>query len=163
HTTVTSDRKQSATYRGIVEHGAVDDDIQVVLTTTVLSDGITMRNKLDWSCLIVSDRQSPIFNPSTIKQISNRFRNQYRYFLLFMRTLNEDYSETYRFNIESSYNYKKAIADNYVQYLNNEYKGKYNEFVASNIERHHGIYHKSTEQDATITYSPLFIRHNAMT
>src|SRR5699024_2986892 len=81
--TVTSNKKQSATYRDIVTNGTIDDNTQVVLTTTVLSDGITINNKLDWSCLVVSDRESPIFNPSTVKQISNRLRNQYRYFLLF--------------------------------------------------------------------------------
>src|SRR5699024_9348397 len=160
--TVTSNKKQSATYRDIVTNGTIDDNTQVVLTTTVLSDGITINNKLDWSCLVVSDRESPIFNPSTVKQISNRLRNQYRYFLLFMRTPNDDYSDLQRFNMETDYNYKLGITDNYTKYLNDTYQDNYDDFIASNVEKRNGIFYRSTEEDAEITYNPLFLRHNAM-
>jgi len=162
HAIVTSDNKQSSTYRDIVNNGTINDDIEVILTTSLLSDGITIKNNLDWSCLVVSDRESPIFNPSTIKQISNRFRNQYRYFLMFMRTPNEDYSELRPFNIEADYNYKKKLTEHYVEYLNDEYHNKYDDFIPSNVEKNNGIYYKSTEDNAEIEYNPLYIRHSAM-
>lgn len=159
---VTSSKKQSATYRDIVTTGTIDDKTQVILTTTVLSDGVTIKNDLDWSCLVVSDRESPIFNPSTVKQISNRFRNQYRYFLMFMRTPNEDYSDLKRFNMESDYNYKLGITDNYTNYLNETYQDKYDDFIASTVEKRNGIFYRSEQEDAEITYNPLYLRHNAM-
>lgn len=162
HAIVTSDKKQSSTYTDIVNNETVSDDVQVVLTTTVLSDGITIKNKLDWSLLVVSDRQSPIFNPSTVKQISNRFRNQYRYFLMFMRTPNDDYSDLTRFNMESDYNYKLGVADNYVKFLNESYEDDYDSFIASKVEQQNGIYYKTTDEESEIKLNPLFLRHNAM-
>src|SRR5699024_217975 len=80
--TVTSDNKQSATYKQIVESETIPDDIEVILTTVVLSSGITIRNNAKWSIIVSSESKlSPIFNPSTIRQISHRFRNSYNFFI----------------------------------------------------------------------------------
>jgi hypothetical protein len=160
---VTSDSKQSATYKKIVENEEIDDNVQVVLSTVVIADGVNIKNGLDWSCVVVADDNSPIFNPSTIKQISNRFRNQYRYFGLYMRTPNPNYNEIKRFNIESDYTYKLKTVSQYVNYLNEEFRGdSLKDFIPSNVERVNGIYYKSTDEKALIEFNPLFVRHQSM-
>jgi len=160
---VTSDTKQSSTYLNIVESGKINDEVQVVLSTAVLADGISINNSLNWSCVVVADKASPIFNPSTIKQISNRFRKDYRYFILFMREPNPDYAETKPFRIETDYKYRKRVVTEYVNYLNEEFEGELlQEFTPSKVERHNGIYYRSTDENATIEFNPLFVRHQAM-
>ena len=161
--TITSDSKKSSTYVNIVENRAIDGDVQVVLTTTVIADGISIQNGLDWSCLVVSDKASPIFNPSTIKQISNRFRENYRYFCLYTRELNPNYSEIKPFQIESDFVYRKRMVESYVDYLNVEFVAEtLQEFSPSKVEKNNGIFYKSTEDDAIIEYNPLFVRHQSM-
>lgn len=160
---VTSDSKLSNTYKNIVENGKIDDSIQVVIATTVLADGISINNSLNWSCLVVADKESPIYNPSTIKQISNRFRGQYRYFGLYMREPNPDHKEDKPFYIESEYQYRKNIVTSYVEYLNTEFEGdQLQYFIPSNVERNNGIFYKSTDDEAKIEFNPLFIRHQSM-
>lgn len=161
--TVTSDKRQSATYTNIVENGAIDDDVQVVISTSVLADGISLNNDLNWSCVVVADRDSQMWNSSTIKQISHRFRNQYRYFALYMRTPNPDYAEERRFNIESEYQNRLRIVNNHVNYLNNEFQSEaLQDFIPSNVEKYHGIFYKATEEAAEIEFNPLFVRHQSM-
>ena len=159
---VTSDRKQSPTYLNIVENGTFSDDVQVVISTSVLADGVSINNDLNWSCLVVSDMASPFFNPSTIKQISNRLRGQYRYFGLYMMQPNPKYDETYRFNIESEFQYRKKIVSGYVEGLNQEFEGHFSDFIPSLVERDNGIFYKSQDENALIEYNPLFVRHQSM-
>lgn len=161
--TISSDKKQSSTYRKIVEESVIADDVQVVIATTVLADGVSINNGVKWSCLVVADTESPLFNPSTIKQISNRFRNQYTYFGIYMRTPNPDYSETRRFNMESDYKYRENVVSDHVDYLNNEYPDELlQDFIPSNVENSNGIFYKSTEDEAIIEYNPLFVRHQCV-
>lgn len=161
--TVTSDKRQSATYTNIVETGTIAEDIQVVISTSVLADGISLNNGLNWSCVVVADRDSQIWNSSTIKQISHRFRNQYRYFALYMRTPNPDYTEERRFNIEAEYRNRLKVVNNHVDYLNNEFQGEaLQEFIPSTVEKYHGIYYRATDETAKIEFNPLFVRHQSM-
>ncbi|WHX78848.1 DEAD/DEAH box helicase family protein [Priestia flexa] len=159
---VTSEKKQSPTYLNIVEQGIIADDVQVVISTSVLADGVSISNDLNWSCLVVSDMASPFFNPSTVKQISNRFRRQYRYFGLYLMEPNPNYIETYRFNISSEYEYRKMIVNGYVVELNQEFRGRYTEFIPSVVERENGIFYRSQEENAEIEFNSLFVRHQSM-
>lgn len=160
---VTSDTKQSQTYLNIVENGKIDDSVQVVISTTVLADGLSINNDLNWSCLVMADRGSPLFNPSSIKQISNRFRAQYRYFALYIQQPNPEYAESARFYIESEYQYRKKIVNGYVNYLNTEFPAEeLQNFLPSKVEKHNGIYYRSTDEAAKIEFNPLFVRHQSM-
>ena len=163
--TVTSDSKHSPTYKNIIENAHIDDDVQVLITTTVLADGVNIENGDDekWTCLVVADEAAPIFNPSTIKQISNRFRGDYKYFGLYIHQPNPKYKEIHRFNIESEYQYRKKIVSGYVNYLNEEFKKEYlQEFIPSLVEKNNGIFHKSQDEKAMIEFNPLFVRHQSM-
>lgn len=160
---VTSDNKQSETYTNIIENGKIDDSTQVVISTTVLSTGVSIKNELNWGCVVVCDNASPIWNPGVVKQISNRFRNQYRYFGLYMRSPNPDYKELRRFNIEAEYQHRLRTVTGYVDYLNEEYQGDaLKGFIASKVERENGIFYKSSDEAANIEFNPLFIRHQSM-
>lgn len=161
--TVTSDTKGSQAYKTIVEGGTIEEDTQVLIATTVLADGISIMNNLNWSCIVAADQASPIFNPSTIKQISNRFRKSYRYFGLYMQQTNPKFADATRFYIESEYQYRKRIVSGYVNYLNSEFEAEQlQNFLPSNLERHNGIYYRSSEELAKIEYNPLFVRHQSM-
>lgn len=160
---VTSDDRRSPAYANIVKNEAIDNKAQVVLSTSVIADGVSINNGLNWSCLVVADKASPNFNPATIKQMSNRFRNNYRFFCLYMRELNPEYSDNKRFYIESAYQYRKKVVEDYVDYLNEEFMDEYlQEFTSSKIEKANGIYYRSTDENARIEYNPLFVRHRAM-
>lgn len=165
---ITSNNKKSATYRNIVVNGKIEDEIQVVLTTNVIADGVSIKNSLDWSCLIVADKASPIFNPpifnpSIIKQISNRFRNPYRYFCIYMRETNKDYAAKSPFFIETDFNQRKKIVESYVSYLNEEFaKESLSEFLPSKAEKVNGICSTNDSELIPINYNPLFIRHQSM-
>lgn len=160
---VTSDTKKSPTYLDIVENKTITDDVQVVISTSVLADGVTILNKPDWSCLVVTDVGTrAFFNPSTIKQISNRFREPYQYFGLYMLQPNPDDTETTRFSIEAEYQYRKRIVSRHVNYLNEEFKEDYKEFIPSVIEKNNGIFYRSQDEQAIIEFNPLFVRHESM-
>ncbi|MEK4128537.1 DEAD/DEAH box helicase [Solibacillus sp. FSL W8-0474] len=160
---VTSDSKKSETYRSIAETETISDDVQVVLTTSVLSTGLSINNTLNWSCLVVSDKSSPFFNTSTIKQISNRFRQQYRYFCLYMREPNKDYADDKKFYIETDYQQKKRIVQSYVDYLNEEFTDEnLKTFTTSKVENHNGIFYRSTDDEAVIEFNPMYVRYNSM-
>ncbi|WP_226669408.1 DEAD/DEAH box helicase family protein [Metabacillus litoralis] len=159
---VTSDSKQSSTYLNIVENGTISDDVQVVISTSVLADGVSINNDLSWSCLVVSDMSSPFFNPSTVKQISNRFRGQYQYFGLYMQQPNPKFMETNRFYIETDYQYRKKIVRGYVEYLNQEFNDCKKKFLPSLVEKENGIFYRSQDENAIIEFNPLFVRHQSM-
>ncbi|WP_155928881.1 DEAD/DEAH box helicase family protein [Bacillus sp. UNC41MFS5] len=160
---VSSDNKQSPTYLNIVENGTIAEDVNVVIATSVLADGISIKNDPNWSCLVVCDKASQFFNPSTVKQISNRFRGQYRCFGLYMMQPNPHFIETNRFNIESDFQYRKRIVSGYVEELNEEFKEDgYKEFIPFNVERDNGIFYRSQDQQAIIEFNPLFVRHQSM-
>jgi len=161
---VTSNNKKSKTYLNIVENEAIDEEVQVILATSVIADGISIKNSLNWSCIVVCDKSSPIYNPSTIKQMSNRFRKEYRYFGIYMQKPNPEYSDLKRFNVEAEYQYRKRVVSAYTDYLNAEFEAvERNTFTPSEVERANGIYYKNDGDIQTeILFNPLFIRHQSM-
>lgn len=77
--TITADNRKSSTYTSILEEQRFDD-VEVVLTTIVLADGININNTKDYVCMIAPShfKGAPMFNIDTIRQATNRFRNQYK-------------------------------------------------------------------------------------
>lgn len=75
---------------------------------------------------------------------------------------NPNYIETYRFNISSEYEYRKMIVNGYVVELNQEFRGRYTEFIPSVVERENGIFYRSQEENAEIEFNSLFVRHQSM-
>lgn len=162
--TINSESKQSATYREVVEHETFGDDVQVIIATTTLSEGINLQNKLNWACVVLSDGKSKLFDPSTIKQISHRFRNTYRHFILVTRPPNnEDYPSDKRFYIEADFNHRKTVSNNLSEYLNEEHAEDIeNTFIASGTESNHGLYLKESNDKPTVEYNTDYLRLRSM-
>lgn len=76
---VTADKRKSNTYNSLLTTEKIPDDIQVVLATNAIADGINIENQKDYVCIIAPTRnKAPFFNISLIKQAANRFRNTYK-------------------------------------------------------------------------------------
>src|SRR5699024_2282702 len=162
--TINSENKKSSNYREIIENETFSDDVQVIIATTTLAEGIKLRNNLNWTCVVLSDGKSRLFDPSTIKQISHRFRNQYRHFIIVTRPPNEEeYPDDKRFYIDADFNFRKNVSKNLSDYLNEEHKEDIeNTFIASGTEKSHGLYLDENEEKPTIKYNEDFLRLESM-
>lgn len=156
--TITSDgKKGNKTYTHIVETSTFPEDVQVILTTTVLSDGVNINNdNVNYECIVVTSKKSPIFNVSLVRQMSNRFRNTYNAFYLFMLDARKD--TKYHYNIEQAHQYEKGLAEKSVELLTQEFNHKddIRLYRAAKLERKYGI----EFINGVPTFSELHIRHN---
>jgi hypothetical protein len=157
--TITSDsKKHNPAYKTIVEHSRFPEDVQVLLTTSVLSDGISILNEnIEYECIAVCSMQSPNFNVAMIRQMSNRFRNPYRAFYLFMQVAIK--KTEYIFNIDQAHEYEKKLAQNAVNLLNEQFSGQGNTklFSSARIEKQFGI---QFDENECASYHELRLRHN---
>lgn len=146
---------KSPLYKTIVETEKIPEEVQVVLATSVIADGVSIQNSLDWECLVVANHFSDLFNPSLLKQISNRFRQEYRRFSVFMQQpLNQ---ETDLFNIDAAYQYVFKVSSSFAEKLNDEFVGKDLELFKKSIaERKYGL--NATAEGVTVDVNHL--RHN---
>lgn len=156
---VTSDGKlTNPTYKTLVEESRFPNDIQVILSTSVLSDGINLRNEnAKYDCILVASNNSPMFNVDQARQCANRFRNVYNGFYVFMQQSKKE--TKHLFNIESAYKYEKLIAQNAVDLINEQFAGRGNSalFRMARIEKRYGITFDDTEM---ANYNALQLRHN---
>lgn len=155
--TVTANEKRNNTYKTLVEEEAIPNDVQVVLATSVIADGINILNlkrdengqilrdenghplkDIEWECIVVANHFSDLFNAATVKQISNRFRNEYRRFSIFMQqAINK---ETDLYQIDTAYKFVYGLANKFAARLNEEFSAQnLSLFRASIIEKHYGI------------------------
>lgn len=139
---------QSKTYRYIMEHEKFPDDAQVLLATTVISDGINIKNDSEnYVCVVAPHYQkSPLFNASTIKQASNRFRNTYKKLIIpyFISSSNQDdkdrQNETKLFNFEWKYNNLLETAKGIASYTETRFRNSLGEYNPSVLELLAGMY-----------------------
>lgn len=137
--TLSSETKETEHYKLIVNTKEIPDNVDVVLATNVISDGISINNKLNWQCIIVADNRSQIFNPAEIRQMAHRFRHAYRSLMLYVRDTDviDDKAVPYRHN--SVFNAWHAVTSGYCDYLNNTFDCVIDEQDLYSIERRHGI------------------------
>lgn len=142
---------QSKTYRHIMEHERFPDGVDVVLATTVISDGINIKNENEkYVCIVAPHYQfSPLFNASTIKQASNRFRHPYSrliipYFISENVTKDKNRSERKDlFNFEWKYNALMTTAKGISNYTEKRFRNSMNEYNPSVIELVSGMYYQN--------------------
>jgi len=72
---VNADNKEDDEVVELMADEYIDKD--VIITTSVMSDGISLENTFDSVCIVVSSFDSQIWSPTVIRQMSNRFRNPY--------------------------------------------------------------------------------------
>lgn len=154
--TVSAAEKRNQTYKEMIEQEMIDDKVQVILATSVIADGISIQNSLEWECIVVSNHFSQLFNASLLKQMSNRFRNQYRRFSVFMQAPTN--TEDKPFYIESAYTFLLAAANRFSKQINEEFNGQNMAlFRASVLEKRYGL----IESNEGVCSDKYFLRHEA--
>lgn len=156
---VTSDGKNNnAMYKTLVEKSKFSEDVQIILTTSVLSDGINIINENSkYDCILVASSNSPMFNVDQARQCANRFRNLYEGFYVFMQQAKKE--TKHLFNIESAFQYEKLIAQNSIDLINEQFSGKGNSKLLrmAKIEKRYGI---TLNEQELANYDALQLRHN---
>lgn len=152
---INASNKSNLTYKQLVEQATIDPDVQVILTTSVIADGINIKNDIEWEVIAVCNDFSNLFNYSSIKQISNRLRNTYRRFSLFIQEPKNTNDELFR--LENAYQSRLSIAQNIVDEINGHAFFDPQLFRSSEIERIYGI-KPSIEEHLEI--DTLHLRHS---
>lgn len=151
---INANSKSNPLYKDLVEKETITDDIQVVLTTSVIADGVNIKNTYDWEVIAVANDFSNLFNYSAIKQISNRLRNPYVRFSLFMQEPKNENQDL--FNLEAAYRWRIENAERITKEINDHPYFDAKLFQASLIEQKYGIYLGMTG----LEIDKLFLRHS---
>lgn len=171
---INASNKSNLTYKQLVEQSTIEPDVQVVLTTSVIADGVNILNvkrdkegnilydktgkaieDIEWEVIAVCNDFSNLFNYSSIKQISNRLRSTYRRFSLFIQEPRNTNDELFR--LENAYKSRFSIAQNIVNEINDHAFFDPQLFRSSEIERIYGI-KPSIEEHLEI--DTLHLRHS---
>ncbi|WP_460230458.1 DEAD/DEAH box helicase family protein, partial [Bacillus cereus] len=150
---LTSADKRSDAYRFITEEGIFPNNIDVILTTNVIADGVSIKNDHNLSVVIVSHEKSPIYKATQIKQMSHRPRNSYNHIILF--TLYKE-SKDDRKLIEphTYYHWMKEGAEDLREEMSIYRPDR---FYASDLERDCAIYQENDE----VKVDYIRLRHQA--
>lgn len=157
---ITSDGKaNNIAYKALVKESKFPENTQIVLATSVISDGLNINNDSDsaYECIVYTAKDSMLFDTDVIRQCANRFRNVYHAFYVFLQTTKKDVN--YLYNIEAAYAHDITLANNIVQLINNEFSdaGSYKLFKTARLEERFGI---KFEDDHEVTFNKMLIRHN---
>lgn len=156
--TVTADgKKNNSAYKSIVDESRFPDGVQVILTTSVLSDGINILNEQGekYECIVVASRTSELFNVDQARQMANRFRNLYEQFIIYMQAPKKENDGL--FDIEKAYRLELHYAERGKAMLDEEYEGNGLLFVRDIAEHR---YEFTTDKTGVFTYNKLQIRHD---
>lgn len=155
---ISDGKKDNPTYLSLVNDARFPGEVDVILTTSVLSDGININNENNnYECILVASATSALFDVAQARQCANRFRNLYQSFIVYMQTAKRH--SDYFYNIENSYNYERRLASNVVEILNNEFEGKdnYKLMRMGLLEKRYGI---KLDDNFKAYYNPLNVRYN---
>lgn len=157
---VASDGKlTNSTYKTLVQQSIFPNDVQVILSTSVLSDGININNENSkYDCILVATQNSQMFNVAQARQCANRFRNTYEGFYIFMQQPKK--TTEYLFHIESAYHYEKLLAQNTIDLINTEFSGhgNYQLLRLATIEKRYGLHYSEGMED--VKFNRLKLRYN---
>ncbi|SDY68890.1 DEAD/DEAH box helicase family protein [Thermoactinomyces sp. DSM 45892] len=153
---ITSATKKNPEFKLLVDEERITDDVNVVLATNVIADGVNIKNSLEWETLIVCNGTSSIFQPSLIRQMANRLRNPYRRISLFLhKPKNEQRHNLYPF--ESYFQHSLKIAN----FIKSELEANEHFNAAllarGSVQNHYGI---ETINDSELRIDNLYIRHS---
>lgn len=159
---ITSDGKSNnIAYQSLVKESKFPDGVQVILSTSLIADGINIDNEKgsiqSYECIVYTAQDSVMFDVDTIRQMAHRFRNTYRCFYVFMQTARKEVDFLY--NIEAAYQHDKKIAEGMLETLKSEFNGLtgYRLFKSARIEERFGV---SVDALGNWTYNKMLIRHN---
>lgn len=157
---ITSDGKNNnEAYKSLINDSVFPKDTQIILTTTVIADGINIKNEnSNYECIVFTSNDSPLFDVDILRQCANRYRNLYQGFYIFLQSAKR--TSKFLYSIEDAFNYDTMLAGNVVKLLKEQFNdmGSYKLFRSSRIENQFGI---TFTDDDTVEYSEMLIRHNA--
>lgn len=77
--------EDSRAYEKVVAND-IDDDVDVILATKIIADGISLTfDSINWNIVVLSDNRTRTFNPSEVRQMFHRIRSPYRNAVLITR------------------------------------------------------------------------------
>lgn len=156
---ITSDGKSNNTaYYSLVKESKFPDGVQVILTTSLLADGVNILNEnSNYECIVYTASDSMLFDIDTLRQCCNRFRNTYKGFYVFIQK--ERCDVDFMYNLEAAYRHDTQISENILELLKAEFNGPsgYKLFTSARIEETFGI---SVDALGNWTYNKMLIRHN---
>lgn len=138
---------QSPTYRHLMYKQAFPEGVDVVISTSVIADGINIINESDqYSCIIAPHyTQSRIFDLSTIKQMTNRLRNPYDRLVipLFIKEDLEDErrEQTALYGFEERVEELTGRAKKVQGFIEERFSDKLNQYSPGVIEALNGLYY----------------------
>lgn len=155
---VSDGKKTNAAYKSIVDDSRFPGDVQVVLTTSVLSDGINILNEQGekYECIVVASSHSKLFNVDQARQMANRFRNLYEQFTIYMQAPRQTSEHLY--NIEAAYRLKILNANKIKAFLEDEFERNGELFVSDVVEKR---YEFQANAKGEFVYNPLKVRHES--
>jgi len=156
--TLTADDKRNAMFKNISENESIGHEVQVILSTSVIADGVNILNdSARFEVIAVCTNFSPLFNPSTLKQMSNRLRNPYDRFSIFMQEQkNEDPKKIY--SVDARYFDQMRIAERLANDFNQDDFFDPLLFKESIVENHYALYLDDNKQ---VRYDRKELRHLA--
>lgn len=158
---VTSDNKEGSVYQSIINRETVPENAQVILTTSVIMDGVNINNKENWECVCLSNNESPLFNLSLMKQASNRFRNPYERFTLFIQA---DDRKGKVFPINRAFAYRLKVAESLINAIDRAdvyNPWHHDQFRAGTIEEEFGVEPDGLQIFSKLQVDRVQVRHLA--
>lgn len=145
--------EKSLTYRRLMDEQAFPAGIDVVLATNVIADGINILNDDEnYTCIIAPHRQqSRVFELSTIKQMSNRFRHQYDRLIVPIFIKNnlekERREQTALYGVEDRYDVLTEKAERVSSFVKERFGGRLDEYSPSVLETMNGMFYINSHRD----------------
>lgn len=144
---------KSRTYKHIVKEQTFPTGIDVVLATNAIADGVNILNDSEnYTCIIAPHRQqSRVFELSTIKQMSNRFRHQYDRLIVPIFIKNnlekERRKQTALYGVEARYKALLTKAKKISSFIKGQFGKKLDEYSPSVLETMNGMFYINSHRD----------------
>ncbi|PAV29258.1 hypothetical protein CIL05_12745 [Virgibacillus profundi] len=157
---LTSDNKDKGMYKQLVEQETVNEDVQVILSTTVIADGINILNDSpNWGVITVATNTSDLFNISTIRQMSNRFRRPYLFHGIYTQESKSEEKAKKSYFLEGAFSYRLKRSEELVKETKEFISESPEKFLEGIIEKERGVFLKE-ETDLQIDYT--HVRHKTV-
>lgn len=158
---LTADDKNKDMYKELIEKETIKEDVDVILSTTVIADGINIiNNSGEWGVITVSSTTSNLFNVNTIRQMSNRLRNPYHFHAIYTQEPKHEQNGTKsQYHLERAFAYRLNRSKELVKEVNKFIQVSPDSFLEGIVERERGVYLKNDEY---IEIDHTHVRHQTV-
>lgn len=155
---INADTKRSSSYRYLLEHERFREDIEVILATRAIADGININNESESYVTIIAPlyhggngttEPANFYNIPLIRQTANRLRSKYKEIIipLFITDRLEEHRKGSKaFDMERKAKELSLYAKQTQVVIEHSYKGNIKNLKHSTIERVNGLLGKNYEE-----------------